>query len=121
MSVVKEKKEEQNMAELTYGSPEEFEKELLESPTPCLVDFYADWCGPCRMLAPILEKLEKEYEGRVKIVKVNVDDRQSIASHFGVRSIPTIIFFAHGKKQWEEVGARPAGFWRKKISESLRK
>ena len=73
----------------------------------CIVDFYADWCGPCKMIAPTLEKLSKEFEGKVKIFKINVDENQVIASEFGIRSIPTLIAFKEGKKVDIKMGAVP--------------
>ncbi|MCS7338244.1 MAG: thioredoxin [Verrucomicrobiae bacterium] len=76
---------------------ENFTKEVLESPTPVLVDFSADWCGPCKMLGPVLDELADEYVGRVKICKVDVDTEQELAARFGVTSIPTLLFFKSGQ------------------------
>ena len=72
-----------------------------------MVDFWADWCGPCKMLAPLIESLDKEYEGRVKVGKVNVDDEQELALRYGVMSIPTVIFFKDGKEIDRKVGVMP--------------
>ena len=72
-----------------------------------IVDFYADWCGPCKAIAPVLEKLSKEFEGKVKICKINVDENQVFASEFGIRSIPTLISFKEGKKAEIKVGGMP--------------
>jgi thioredoxin 1 len=108
------------MAEkLSYASPEEFENELIASTIPCLVDFYADWCGPCRMLAPEIEELKKEYGDRLTVMKVNTDLHPDLATHFGVRGIPTVILFANGKAQWHKVGFK-RGFLRKKIAEYIK-
>lgn len=74
-----------------------FNQEVLQSSVPVLVDFFADWCGPCRMLSPTLERLSSEFAGRVKIVKVNVDTEPELASQFQVSSIPTLVFVAGGK------------------------
>ena len=74
-----------------------------------MVDFWADWCGPCKMLAPLIESLDKEYEGRVTVGKVNVDDEQELAIRYGVMSIPTVIFFKDGKEIDRKVGVMPAG------------
>ena len=73
-----------------------------------MVDFWADWCGPCKMLAPLVENLDKEYEGRVTVGKVNVDDEQELAIRYGVMSIPTVIFFKDGKEIDRKVGVMPA-------------
>ena len=73
----------------------DFISEVLDSSIPVLVDFYADWCGPCRMLSPALEGLAREYAGRVKIVKVNVDEEPAIAGHFSIESIPTLLAFSN--------------------------
>ena len=73
-----------------------------------MVDFWADWCGPCKMLAPLIESLDKEYEGRVTVGKVNVDDEQELAIRYGVMSIPTVIFFKDGKEIDRKVGVMPA-------------
>ena len=84
-----------------------FEKEVLQSDQPVLVDFYADWCGPCKTIAPFLENLATEYDGKVKIAKLNVDENQINASKFGVRSIPTLILFKNGQQKEIIVGADP--------------
>lgn len=75
----------------------DFAEQVLQSTLPVLVDFYADWCGPCRALSPIIEELEKEYEGKIKIGKLDVDEDGKIASEYEVMSIPTLIFFKEGK------------------------
>ena len=73
-----------------------FRQEVLESSIPVLVDFWAAWCGPCRMLAPIIDEVAKEYEGKVKVGKVNVDEEQELAVRYGIASIPTVILFKNG-------------------------
>ena len=80
-----------------HFTDDNFEEEVLKSDIPVLVDFYAEWCGPCKMLAPILEELSKEYEGKWKIGKCNVDDSPNTASKYGVQSIPTLIFVKNGE------------------------
>lgn len=84
-----------------------FEAEVINSPVPVLVDFWAPWCGPCRTLGPMLEKLEAEADGKWKLVKVNVDENQQLASHFGVRSIPHVVAFAEGQAVNQFVGVLP--------------
>lgn len=84
-----------------------FEKEVINSKIPVLVDFWAQWCGPCRMLAPTIEELSKEYEGKVKVCKLNVDEEAEIASRYQIMSIPTMIIFNQGKAVNQSVGALP--------------
>ena len=84
-----------------------FESEVLRSDQPVLVDFYADWCGPCRMLAPVLEEIAREYEGGVKVGKVNVDEQRELAQKFGVSSIPLLVVFKDGQPVAKSLGYRP--------------
>lgn len=79
--------------------------EIINSPTPVLVDFYADWCGPCKMMAPILKDVANEMEGKMRVLKVDVDRNQKAAAKYGIRSIPTIILFQNGKILWRHAGA----------------
>jgi len=81
-----------------------FKQEVIQSDLPVLVDFFADWCGPCRMLGPILEQLAQQYAGRVKIVKLNVDQSPELAASFGISSIPALLYFRNGKVRGTSVG-----------------
>ena len=84
-----------------------FEEEVINADKKVLVDFWADWCGPCKMIAPILEEIAAEYDDRVKVVKVNVDENQELASRYQVMSIPTLLVFEGGNKVKEVVGYQP--------------
>jgi thioredoxin 1 len=92
-----------NIVTLTQES---FGTEVLKSSTPVLVDFWAEWCGPCKMIAPILDELAAEYDGRVKIGKVNIDEQQALAAEYGVRAIPTLLLFHQGQVADQMVGLR---------------
>ena len=86
---------------------ENFDHEVMNSDMPVLVDFYADWCGPCKMMGPVVEKIAKEYSGRAKVGKVNVDEQQELARQFGIMSIPSFVFIKNGKKVDQAMGAMP--------------
>jgi thioredoxin 1 len=90
-----------NILELNDGN---FKKTVDAGPTPVLVDFWAPWCGPCRVIAPILEEVAREMEGKVRVAKVNVDESPDIASHLGIRGIPTLILFKEGQVKGQIVG-----------------
>lgn len=94
------------MAELEI-TEQNFENEVLKSDMPVLIDFWAEWCGPCKILSPTVDELAKEYEGKLKVGKVNVDEQGNLSTHYGVMSIPTLKFFKNGQIVGELVGAAP--------------
>ena len=96
-----------------------WEKEVLQSQLPVFVDFWAEWCGPCRMVGPAVEHLSKTLEGKVKTVKLNVDENQEIAVKYGIHSIPSLLLFKDGKEIARTVGAAPKEAYQKFIEESL--
>jgi thioredoxin 1 len=95
-------------AELNEAS---FQTEVIEAGVPVLVDFWAVWCGPCRMLTPTIESLASEYEGKVKVAKVNVDENQQLAAKYGIMSIPTVMIFNEGKVVEQFIGVQPKGVY----------
>ena len=96
-----------------------FTTEVTDSTVPVLVDFWAPWCGPCKMVAPVLEELAQEYAGKLKIVKLNVDQNQQVAAQFGISSIPTLIMFKNGKEAGKMIGFQSKDALKKMIAGSL--
>lgn len=107
------------MAEITKLTDDNFEQEVVRSETPVLVDFWAEWCGPCKAIAPILEELAGEYEGRLRIAKYNVDDSSEYAMKHGIRGIPTLILFKNGEVALQLVGMRSKEDLVKEIEKAL--
>lgn len=100
--------------EVSDGS---FDNEVINSPVPVVVDFWAPWCGPCKALTPVIEELAGEYDGRVKFVKINVDEHRKAATRYNVRGIPNLVFFKGGQSQEQIVGAVP----KQEIDKALKK
>jgi thioredoxin 1 len=96
-----------------------FQDFIKGSPEPVLVDFWAPWCGPCRLLTPIIDGLAEEYADRLRVLKVNVDEQPAIASQYGITSIPTVILFHHGRILERMAGVVPASTWRSKLDQHL--
>ncbi|MFT4100592.1 MAG: thioredoxin TrxA [Burkholderiaceae bacterium] len=90
---------------IKHTSDTSFDQDVLKAEEPVLVDYWADWCGPCKMIAPILDEVSKDYDGRLQVVKVNVDENQSVAAKFGIRGIPTLMLFKNGTQVATKVGA----------------
>ena len=107
MALFIKRNKDRKMSEVLHSSDATFVADVVSSDVPVLLDFWAPWCGPCKMIAPILDDLAVEFAGKVKIVKINIDDNQATPAQFGVRSIPTLLLFKDGKPVATQVGALP--------------
>lgn len=107
------------MSVVTHLTDDNFKKEVLESSLPVLVDFWAPWCGPCKMIGPFIEEAAKEFDKKIKIAKINIDDNPKIPTQYGIMSIPTLMFFKGGKVMDQVVGALNKHDLKKKILENI--
>jgi thioredoxin 1 len=107
------------MTEPQHVTDSDFEQEVLESETPVLVDFWAEWCAPCKMVAPVLDELAGEYDGKIKFTKVDVDANPQTAMKYGIRSIPTLLVFKGGSPVDQVVGAVPKAEIKKRLDSAL--
>lgn len=104
---------------VTNVGESEFEEQVLQCDLPVLVDYWAEWCGPCKMIAPIVEEVAAEHNGKLKVVKVDIDENQSIAQQYNIRGIPTLMIFRDGKVQGMKVGAITKGQLRSFVEETI--
>lgn len=104
-------------ANIVTITKDNFDQEVVKSAKPVLLDFWAEWCGPCKMIAPILDELAAEYDGKVKIAKVNIDDHQELAVQFRINSIPTLLFFKNGQVVDQVVGLRSKKDFKAKLDQ----
>ncbi len=107
------------MVDVLQITDDSFEDEILNSELPALVDFWAAWCGPCRMVGPVVEELAKEYDGKIKVAKMDVDQNRQTPARFGIRNIPTLIFFKGGEVANTVVGAQTKSFLEEEIKKLI--
>ena len=94
---------------ITHTSDASFNADVIEAGTPVLVDYWAEWCGPCKMIAPILDEVSKDYDGKLRVAKMNVDENRDVPAKFGIRGIPTLMLFKGGQLAATKIGALPKG------------
>lgn len=104
--------------QIVVGTDSNWKQEVEQSQVPVVVDFWAPWCGPCRMVSPVIERLAEKYNGRLKVVKVNVDENQMLAMKFNIMSIPTIMLFRDGKALDQAIGAAPSEFYERFLTKN---
>ena len=102
-----------------HVTDEKFEEEVIKADTPVMVDFWAEWCGPCKMIAPIVEELAEEFDGKVKFAKLDVDSNPLVAMTYGIRSIPTLLIFKGGAPVGQIIGAVPKAVMKKRLEEAI--
>lgn len=107
------------MADVLHVTDDSFEEEILKSDIPAVVDFWAEWCGPCKMVGPVVEELAKQYAGKVKVASMDVDSNRQTPGKFGIRNIPTLIFFKDGEVASTVIGAQPKSALEEEINKLL--
>ena len=107
------------MGDVVEVTDQNFEQEILKSEIPALVDFWAAWCGPCKMVAPVVEELANDYKGKIKIAKMNVDENRQTPAKFGIRNIPTLILFKNGEVVQTIIGAQPKSYLETELKKLL--
>ena len=105
-----------NVKQVSDGT---FEAEVLKSDTPVLIDFFAEWCGPCKAMAPVLDEIAREYQGKLKVVKVDVDESGETVTRFGVTAMPTFVLLKNGQEAYRRVGAAPKPVFLQEVQEAI--
>ena len=95
--------------QIVHITDDSFESDVLQSPQPVLIDYWADWCGPCKAIAPVLDEIAKEYDGKLKVAKLNIDENPNTPPRYGIRGIPTLMLFKNGEVQAQKLGAMSKG------------